>query len=48
MLNIIEALQSTDKEAPDRFAEHTAKCLKHAVGNFGLSLTRGTGALLVT
>jgi len=48
MLNIIEALQSTDKEAPGRFAEHTAKCLKHAVGNFGLSLTRGTGALFAT
>jgi hypothetical protein len=48
MLNIIEALQSTDKEAPDRFAEHTAKCLKHAVGNFGLSLSRGTAALVAT
>jgi alkylation response protein AidB-like acyl-CoA dehydrogenase len=48
MLNVIEALQSTDKDAPQKFAEHTAKCLKHAVGNFGLSLTRGTGAMLST
>ena len=48
MLNIIEALQSTDKEAPSRFAEHTAKCIKHAVGNFALSLTRGTASLVST
>jgi alkylation response protein AidB-like acyl-CoA dehydrogenase len=48
MLNIIEALQASDKDAPGRFAEHTAKCIKHAVANFGLSVSRGSAALLAT
>jgi len=48
MLPAINALQSSDADAPAKFRTNLLKVLGHVFSNWGLSLTRGVGATFST
>jgi len=48
MLSAINALQSTEADAPAKFRTHFLNVVGHAFGNLGLSLTRGVGSTVST
>merc|ERR1719506_2864053 len=48
MLSLIDSLQSTEADAPQRFRTQFGTMLGHVFSNFGYSLTRGVGSTLST
>lgn len=48
LLNVVESLESNDKDAPARFATAVRQMVRHALSNFGRSIASGIGHALAS